>query len=916
MARKEKEEKEEKAREKEEMARNKKEEKDDLARKIKDKIKTDDKYFDTRVKQCLSNLADENAEFIEDIEKNISEVKYLMEVHSEIYSRIESEFGEKYEVEFGDKYRKTSNRMNQCIQDEKKKIKIIRQAERDKELREIEAEKEKVLRDKEVENEKESRKREESKKKYDEKISFIKYMFDEIKSSASNLDKRYSVSLKSLSDNQVFEKRSDIKIMDTEFNEILNKVTELVKEIPSQYNEEHGTLKTIYEIRDALRIKKDNYTAELKHEIYGRNLSSEKLQNASLLKIELAKFKGYNSIMDIYTFQTEFEKLISPDIQKKLLPDYLKTNYLEGQALMLVKEIVDIKEIWNKLKESFGDTMLLLQNKLSQVEKYGPIWKIRDNEKLIPVLSRLVNAMSELKGLAEKHSIGDVLYHPSNLGIIYDLIGVQRNRKFTSKNINIKMNSQETWDKLMDFLKGELRINERLVLNEKSRQQFSSKSNEGSYRSKDSERTNKSYLSNDVLDSGPVKCYICGKDDHVINVTNKGKRLVHYIACEKFVKMKPSERFHELRQKNLCFQCLYPGFKGRHDGVCYNQYACKHESHSKFNKSKHVLVCEEHKNDPDNMKLFDEYKLRYVTNSKSKYKDFSQNMKLSFYAGGHVDKCDNEQLESSIYLLQTIKIEDKKFNLFYDNGCGDLVSRKSAVVRLEKMGRACRELRGPIILTGVGDNKTVCEHGIYKVKIPMFNGKEANISGLCLDKVTQEFPNYELQEVAKDIQKEYEKSRTNSREKLPKLPRSVGGNTDFMIGIKYLKYFPKEIFQLPSGLTIYESVFLKADGSRGVIGGPHRIFAEIERQFRGSHLSMTAYLNNVVASYKNGYRLSLDVPLLGMKYGTALLDNEEEFNDDDDGKQVAYSHKKRLPGDPAIHDQYMNDVSDQSAFIY
>ena len=59
---------------------------------------------------------------------------------------------------------------------------------------------------------------------------------------------------------------------------------------------------------------------------------------------------------------------------------------------------------------------------------------------------------------------------------------------------------------------------------------------------------------------------------------------------------------------------------------------------------------------------------------------------------------------------------------------------------------------------------------------------------------------------------------------------------------------------------------------------------------------MTTYLNNVVASYKNGYKLSLDVPLLGMKYDTVLHD------DDDDGKQVAYCHKKRLPGDPAIHD--------------
>ena len=134
----------------------------------------------------------------------------------------------------------------------------------------------------------------------------------------------------------------------------------------------------------------------------------------------------------------------------------------------------------------------------------------------------------------------------------------------------------------MEFLKGELRIKERLVLDEKSIQQFSGKGNEGSYRPKDSERKNKSYLSNEVLESGPVKCYICGKDDHVTTVTSKGKRLVNYIACEKFVKMKPSERFNELISKNLCFQCLDPGFKGRHDGMCYNQYACKHEGHRKF----------------------------------------------------------------------------------------------------------------------------------------------------------------------------------------------------------------------------------------------------------------------------------------------------------------------------------------------
>ena len=284
-------------------------------------------------------------------------------------------------------------------------------------------------------------------------------------------------------------------------------------------------------------------------------------------------------------------------------------------------------------------TLLLLQNKLSHVEKYGPIWNKRDDEKLIPVLSKLVNAMSELKDLEETRSIGDVLYHPSNLGKIYSLIGAKIIRISTSMNINIKMNSQEKWNKLMEFLKDELRIIESLVLNRKSMQQFSGKSNELSYRPKNGERTNKSYLSNEVLKSGPVKCYICEKDDHVTTVTNKGKRLVNYIAGEKFVKMKPSERFNELLRKELCFQCLNPGLKGRHDGACYNQYACKHESHSKFNKSKHVLVCEEHKNDPANLKLFNKSKHVLVC---EEHKTDPDNMKL-FNKSKHVLVCEEHK---------------------------------------------------------------------------------------------------------------------------------------------------------------------------------------------------------------------------------------------------------------------------------
>ena len=92
------------------------------------------------------------------------------------------------------------------------------------------------------------------------------------------------------------------KLLNTEFNEILNIITELVKETPSNYDSENEILET-FKIRDNLRVKKDNYTEGLEKEIQNRDLDSNKLKNASLLKIELPKFKDYNSTMDIYTFQ-------------------------------------------------------------------------------------------------------------------------------------------------------------------------------------------------------------------------------------------------------------------------------------------------------------------------------------------------------------------------------------------------------------------------------------------------------------------------------------------------------------------------------------------------------------------------------------------------------------------------------------
>ena len=127
-------------------------------------------------------------------------------------------------------------------------------------------------------------------------------------------------------------------------------------------------------------------------------------------------------MQDYYTFRAEFEKLVSPRIQKALLPEYIKNNYLEGHALQIVREFTDLDEIWGRLKTSFGDVMILISNKMYDIERGVPLWKIRNDEKLIQSLLKLKNCMIDLRYLAIKLGIGTSLFHSSNLAKIYHII--------------------------------------------------------------------------------------------------------------------------------------------------------------------------------------------------------------------------------------------------------------------------------------------------------------------------------------------------------------------------------------------------------------------------------------------------------------------------------------------------------------
>ena len=197
-------------------------------------------------------------------------------------------------------------------------------------------------------------------------------------------------------------------------------------------------LKKAIQKRDGLAKNKEFFLEGLQKTITNRDITPDKMKNASTLKIELSKFSGYESKIDFYTFKSRFQKLIEPTVQKKYWADYLKHNYLCGSALVLVEKETEYSKIWDRLLEAFGNARLLLQNKLGALDKMGGLWKIKGDSKIANAIAGLVNTMNDLSDLATEHSIEGQLYEGGGLEKILVLIGDHRHNKFRSQILSIE----------------------------------------------------------------------------------------------------------------------------------------------------------------------------------------------------------------------------------------------------------------------------------------------------------------------------------------------------------------------------------------------------------------------------------------------------------------------------------------------
>ena len=821
-------------------------------------LTADEKVFREKIRRNILTYYEEDSFFVEDIEKNVFSIQEQLERYSQVVVQIER-LGQPYVSTFDGKIDGLFDCADRFLKDMKKRIVQEKTHEHNENLQK------KIFEQDEIAT-RDRRK----------KVQVCQSLFDHTSERISILQKKCEIDFSNLSDVAVLELKKDSKRYDEEYSDILDRLVKLGEAYPSEFQETSHMLDELGKHRDTLKSALETFKINLDQEIVDRDLSEEKIKNASLLGIKIPKFSGYQSQMDFYTFKSEFEKLIVPRVQKSLLPDYLKNNYLEGQALQVVKEMTQIDEIWDRLKLSFGNVTTMLNGKLRDLGSGEPLWKFK-KEKLVKSLTKFKNCMTDLTTLAEKHNVENQLYHSSNLATIYNMIGRDRQAKIMRKSMANKLDDKGTWSFIIGFLEEEIKLKEQMILFDQAHQSKSNKDKIGNSDDSDSTTKNNNQTYSNAAPS--TKCVICGKTDHVPTVRN-GVTFINYFACEKFANMTVKERFIALKSKRMCFQCLVPGATAKHSGTCYGKYVCPHDSHKGFDTGIHVLICDRHKDDDANKKLFEEYKSKLITYSNSNHRDFSKNISISYFNADQNsytahDKDADDADDVAIFALQTIAVKDDDnrdhfVNLFFDGGCGDGCFRRRAINMLVSLGRAVNTASEPLEIEGVAGQRSLCEYGKYKISLPGHDGTNVEIEGICMEMVTAEFPRYPLETVKDDIFTTFA-STGGDVSTLPGIPKVVGGETDVMIGCKYLKYHPKEVFALPNGLTLYKSFFANPDGSRGVICGPHRAFTEFHQQL-GTHVNLSAYLSEAVKAYRYRFRLRREFSMMSDLVNNGMLD--------------------------------------------
>ena len=708
------------------------------------------------------------------------------------------------------------------------------------------------------------------------------------------------------------------------YTAVCKDVDEFLKDLQGLYNDACSAgmgqeAEEIDEISLSLktqRISTNKAVLKLKqrHGVDGRGSSNR----TRLKDIKPPIFSGTSggSNLDYYSFKTEYLEYVKcMNFSREEEFDMLRKTCLQGAAQAIIFHFKTSEQIWIKLRSSYGDSNLLINSKIKEMEKLGKCPEPSDKRRdwFIEVHSKI----SRLKEMALEHGLAEDVYHSNVMGAVRNSLPDKLKEKLREHSRETEINSgasnsrEDLYDILIRFLQNRIEAetfnmkfdqqlsmqtdntsghqrprpaagepagakpmnkNKKIFAAQQTSGGNSSKSNRGSSTDSNNrsgppaaagnQRTRPAFQPQALCQPKGIHCSIC-KEDHEF-----------LFECRNFQAKPHKERLSLARYLKTCFRCLRMDSRvykydmdtwyADHKKNCLTDYQCE-QGNCKTDPSRdswrkrHIIMCEYHSE--DNKQQLQ----RFITTIGAN--KTLQNLKFFFHEQYNLVYSGDQENEvivteegitilpdvmnPSIYMCQTVPGTSGLPMLVFFDSGCSSASISSRAYRMLD----CIEARpGPTFLNIAGGNTIKIPYGDERFTLELTEdaATRATISALRMDQVTSRFPYWPLQAAWDLLALNYTKDCPDGPP-LPGIDEGIGGvEVDIMLGIRYNQYFPTLLYILPSGLAIYEAKFKTVSGNLGILGGTHESWVKAVE--KAHFMGPTAYFTSEVKAHQTMQR--------------------------------------------------------------
>ena len=137
-----------------------------------------------------------------------------------------------------------------------------------------------------------------------------KFLINEVSRLIKELHAEFSKErTENVKDEEISQRKEDLPANLLKLDQLSTKFQKCLEIIPDDYEEKDAIILQLTTEYQKLIEEKKKYEVFVNKENHEREISKVKTFSVSSLNIKLAQFKGYDSDLDIYSFQFEFEKL-------------------------------------------------------------------------------------------------------------------------------------------------------------------------------------------------------------------------------------------------------------------------------------------------------------------------------------------------------------------------------------------------------------------------------------------------------------------------------------------------------------------------------------------------------------------------------------------------------------------------------